>query len=112
LLVLISQLYDVLIALALDVVGLHERLEDGESVPDILDVVESVDVDTGDFYFITRACTVDQVSEAGHFFLAGDTTRRDRTWGLLHGEFLIVFVDSELLIKRVWAILVAQDTFS
>lgn len=112
LLVLISQLNDVLITLALDVVGLYKCLEDWESVPDILDVVESVDVDTSDFYFITRSCTVDQVSEAGHFFLAGDTARRDCTWGLLHGEFLIVFVDSELLIKRVWTILVAQDTFT
>jgi hypothetical protein len=92
--------------LTLDIVGLDKGLEYWESMSYILDVVESVDVNTCDFDFISGASTVNQVSEAGHFFLARYTTWRDCTGSLLHGKLLVVFVDSKLLVKSVWAILV------
>jgi hypothetical protein len=98
--------------LTLDVVSFNESLENGEAVTYILDVIESVNVDTCDFNFITGSGTVDQISKTSDFFLARNTTWRYRSGSFLNSHLLVVFVNSVLLIKSIRTVLLAKNTFS
>jgi len=65
------------------------------------EVVKSVDVDSCNLNFIARSGSVNQVVENVDFLLAGYTTWRDTSRGLLHSNLLIVTVDSLLLVEFV-----------
>lgn len=108
-LLFISELDNVLIAEASEVVNFDHGLEDGESVLYVREVVIPVDVDTVDFDFVARAGHVNEVVQHVDFFLAGNSTRRNCAWSLLDCEFLVIPVDSFDLVNCVGAASLADD---
>jgi len=108
-LVLVRQLEHLLVPKTFHQVCLDDRLEHREAVLYIRKVVKSVDVDASDLNLITGPGTVDQVIEQVHFLLSGDSPWGDRPWRLLDGHFLIVPVESFLLIHRERPITMALD---
>jgi len=54
LLVFISELDDLLVTEPSNIVGFDDSYKDGEPVLDVGEIVKPVDVNTSDFYFITR----------------------------------------------------------
>ena len=101
LLVLVGQLEDLVVSESLHIVRLDDRLEDGEAVLDIGEVVKPVDVDTCDLHFISWASAVHQVIQHIHFFLSGNSSRRDTARCFLDGHLLVVPVECLLLIDNV-----------
>lgn len=99
LLVVVSELNDVLVAESSQVVGLNDGLEDGESVLNVSEVVEPVDVNTGDFDFISGSGNIDEVMHDNDLFLSWYTSSGNRTWGLLDSQLLEVAVESPELVR-------------
>lgn len=110
LLIIISNIQDILISISSDIVCFNNGLEHREAVFDVSEVVEPVDKYSSDFYFVTWSCRVNQVVENKDFFLAGNTSRRHSARSLLNGHSLVVSVHSLSLIKGVGSISLAQHT--
>jgi len=76
----------------------------------VSEIVKPVDVNSGDFNFVTRPRCVNQVIEHIYLFLAGNTAWGHSTRCFLHRQFLVVPVECGLLVKCVRARSVARDT--
>ena len=74
------------------------------------EIVKPVDVNSGDFNFVTRPRCVNQIIEHIYLFLAGNTAWGHSTRCFLHRQFLVVPVECGLLVKCVRARSVARDT--
>lgn len=107
---LVCELHDILITLALKVVNLNDGLENGEAVLDVCEVIVSVDVNTVNLDLITWAGDINKIMEDEDFLLSWDTAGWDCAWGLLNGQLLVVAVDCLDLIDSEGAISLAHNT--
>jgi len=78
-------------------------------MPHVGEIVESVDVDSSDFDFVTRPCCINQVIDHIYLLLSRHTTRRHSAGRLLNGQLLVVPVEGGLLVEGVGAGSVAAD---
>ena len=77
---------------------------------DVRKVIKTVYVNSSHFDFITRASQINQIMEHKYFFLAGDSTRRHRSWRLLNRQFLIVPINCVNFIHSKRAFLLTHVT--
>jgi hypothetical protein len=87
-------------------------LENWETILDVCNLIETIDVNSSDFNFIAWSGSVHQVVQNNALFLARNTTGRHGSWGFLDGELLVISVDSLDLIKRVGSVPLAHNTSS
>ena len=110
LLLLVCELHNVFVSLALQVVDLNDGLEDGEAVLNVREIVISVDVNAMNFDFISWSSNIDKIVKNKDLLLSGYTSRGHSTWRLLYCELLVVAIDGSLLIHGEWAICLAHNT--
>ena len=110
--ILVSNLNDIFIAESSDVVSLNDSLENWESVLDVGSIVKFIDEDTGDLNFISRSSSVNKIIKDEDLLLSWHSTWWHRSWGLLHGPFLVVSVNGFVVFNNVWAVLLANDALT
>jgi hypothetical protein len=111
-LVLISELDNLLITKSSDIVGLDDGCENWESVLHIGSIIEFVNENTCDFNFISWSSSVDKVIEDKDLLLSWNTTWRNRSGSFLDCPFLVVSVDRFVILKMVRTLRLADDALS
>ena len=110
--VFVGELDDLFVAESFDVVGLDDCVEDWEAMLDICSIVEFVDKDTGNFNFVSRSSSIDEIVEDIDFLLARNSTWWDSSRSFLDCPFLVVTEEAFTFFKVVWASALAKNAHS
>lgn len=94
LLIFISEFYNLFITKSFNIVSFNNCFEDWESMLDISKIIKLIDVNSCDFYFISRSSRINQIKLNYNFFLSRDSSRRNRARCLLYCPFLIIAIQA------------------
>ena len=112
LLVLLGQLDDIFVSETADIVCLNDCREHREAMLHVSEIVESIDVDTGDLDLITRSSTIDLIVQDIHFLLSGNSSWWYSARGLLNRHLLVVAIHSVNFIHGERPVTLANDALT
>ena len=94
LLIFVSEFYNLFITKSFNIVSFNNCFEDWESMLYISKIIKLIDVNSSDFYFISRPCRINQIKLNNNFFLSWNSSRRSRARCFLYCPFLIIAIQA------------------